>query len=65
MYWGKDNYIGECSVPLSELLVTEEQDNVLQVRDLPCCSCVVKRKVVQNDRAGVFFCRDLFQIEGE
>ena len=31
MYWGKDNYIGECSIPLSEFELAEEQENVLQV----------------------------------
>lgn len=31
MYWGRDNYIGECSVPLTELVFDEENENVLQV----------------------------------
>lgn len=37
MYWGKNNYIGECSVPLSEFELTEEQENVLQVGFVGLC----------------------------
>ena len=46
MYWGKDNYIGECSVPLSEFELAEEQENVLQVGFVSLRIIAVERKVV-------------------
>ena len=46
MYWGKDNYIGECSVPLSEFELAEEHENVLQVGFVGLLLCAVERKVV-------------------
>ena len=31
MYYGNDNYVGECSVKMEDMMYTDEKETVLQV----------------------------------
>ena len=33
MYYGKDNYVGECSVKMEDMMYTDEKETVLQVTE--------------------------------
>ena len=33
MYYGNDNYVGECSVKMEDMMYTDEKETVLQVTE--------------------------------